>query len=177
MSTTSFGCDTKLDMLVKSSWTCHLLPRGLKGSDRLSATWHQCTSHQNQGSLIAHSRHHAMDLRDLFTVAQFIKARCKHGMKASTTKDKNYVFFEVEIVDPKSKVQLCYLDKVRKSARSCFALGHKCLKSLKIICILYILHIILHWEDGGFWKCIVILIWEQFLTSVSGRTQCHHCRD
>ncbi|XP_056599165.1 trans-2,3-enoyl-CoA reductase-like 2b isoform X1 [Triplophysa dalaica] len=57
-----------------------------------------------------------MDLRDLFTVAQFIKARCKHGMKASTTKDKNYVFFEVEIVDPKSKVQLCYLDKVEPNA-------------------------------------------------------------
>lgn len=54
-----------------------------------------------------------LDLRDLFTVAHFIKARCDHGLKAGATKDKNYVFFEVEILDPKSKAQLCYLDKVR----------------------------------------------------------------
>lgn len=59
-----------------------------------------------------------LDLRDLFTVAHFIKTRCDHGLKAGATKDKNYVFFEVEILDPKSKAQLCYLDKVRW-LRSC----------------------------------------------------------
>ncbi len=53
-----------------------------------------------------------MDLSSLFAVAQFIKARCDHGLKASASKDKNYVFFEVEILDLKSKAQLCYLDKV-----------------------------------------------------------------
>lgn len=56
----------------------------------------------------------SVELKNLFTVAQFIKARCDHGLKAGEPKNvKNYVFFEVEILDPKTSVQLCYLDKVR----------------------------------------------------------------
>ncbi|TRZ04433.1 hypothetical protein DNTS_016088 [Danionella cerebrum] len=58
----------------------------------------------------------SMDLKNLFTVAQFIKTRCEHGLKAGVTNNKNYVFFEVEILDPKSKTQLCFLDKVEPSA-------------------------------------------------------------
>ncbi|XP_037387076.1 trans-2,3-enoyl-CoA reductase-like 2b isoform X4 [Pygocentrus nattereri] len=58
-----------------------------------------------------------LELKDLFTVAQFIKARCDHGLKAGGPANfKNYVFFEVEILDPKSKAQLCYLDKVEPNA-------------------------------------------------------------
>ncbi|XP_016331290.1 very-long-chain enoyl-CoA reductase-like [Sinocyclocheilus anshuiensis] len=57
-----------------------------------------------------------VDLRNLFAVAQFIKARCDHGLKAGLTENKNYVFFEVEILDLKSKAQLCYLDKVEPNA-------------------------------------------------------------
>ncbi|MCJ8745317.1 hypothetical protein PDJAM_G00129020 [Pangasius djambal] len=58
-----------------------------------------------------------MQLKDLFTVAHFIKARCDHGLKAGEPKHvKNYVFFEVEILDPKTRTQLCYLDKVDPSA-------------------------------------------------------------
>ncbi|XP_042185094.1 very-long-chain enoyl-CoA reductase isoform X2 [Oncorhynchus tshawytscha] len=53
-----------------------------------------------------------MDLKSLFVVAQFIKARCAHGMTAGKAKkDKNYVFYEVEIQDSK-KLKLCYLDKI-----------------------------------------------------------------
>ncbi|XP_060743024.1 trans-2,3-enoyl-CoA reductase-like 2b [Tachysurus vachellii] len=59
----------------------------------------------------------SLELKDLFTVAQFIKARCDHGLKAGEPKNiKNYVFFEVEILDPKTRTQLCYLDKVDPSA-------------------------------------------------------------
>ncbi|TSK13581.1 Very-long-chain enoyl-CoA reductase [Bagarius yarrelli] len=55
----------------------------------------------------------SVQLTDLFTVAHFIKARCDHGLKAGEVKNvKNYVFFEVEILDPKTRMQLCYLDKV-----------------------------------------------------------------
>lgn len=55
------------------------------------------------------------NLRDLYTVAQFIKSRCGDGLKAAEVKkDKNYVFFEVEILDSK-KLQLCFLDKVSDS--------------------------------------------------------------
>uniref|UniRef100_A0AAY4CA01 Trans-2,3-enoyl-CoA reductase-like n=1 Tax=Denticeps clupeoides TaxID=299321 RepID=A0AAY4CA01_9TELE len=57
-----------------------------------------------------------MDLKDLFTVAHFIKTRCKHGLKAGATKEKNYVFFEVDIRDSKTRLQLCFLDKVEPSA-------------------------------------------------------------
>ncbi|XP_036412629.1 very-long-chain enoyl-CoA reductase-like [Colossoma macropomum] len=58
-----------------------------------------------------------VELKDLFTVAHFIKARCDHGLKAGDPANfKNYVFFEVEILDPKSKAQLCYLDKVEPNA-------------------------------------------------------------
>nr|XP_023996639.1 very-long-chain enoyl-CoA reductase-like [Salvelinus alpinus] len=57
-----------------------------------------------------------MDLKSLFVVAQFIKARCAHGMMAGTAKkDKNYIFYEVEIQDSK-KLKLCYLDKVEPNA-------------------------------------------------------------
>ncbi|KAM6949002.1 very-long-chain enoyl-CoA reductase-like isoform 2-T2 [Aplochiton taeniatus] len=56
------------------------------------------------------------DLRDLYTVAQFLKARCIDGLKAGEAKkDKNYVFFEVEILDSK-KLQLCFLEKVEPNA-------------------------------------------------------------
>ncbi|XP_026886835.2 trans-2,3-enoyl-CoA reductase-like 2b isoform X1 [Electrophorus electricus] len=59
-----------------------------------------------------------LELRDLFTVAHFIKTRCSHGLIAGDPKNvKNYVFFEVEILDPKSKTQLCYLDKVEPNAK------------------------------------------------------------
>jgi len=73
-----------------------------------------------------------MDLRDLFTVAQFIKIRCEHGLKAGATdtKDKNYVFFEVEILDTKSKAQLCYLDKVCVFALSSVVLIFICYYSI-----------------------------------------------
>ncbi|KAL6468420.1 hypothetical protein MHYP_G00240970 [Metynnis hypsauchen] len=58
-----------------------------------------------------------VELKDLFAVAHFIKARCDHGLKAGGPVNfKNYVFFEVEILDPKSKAQLCYLDKVEPNA-------------------------------------------------------------
>lgn len=58
----------------------------------------------------------SFDLRDLYTVAQFIKSRCNDGLKAGEVKkDKNYVFFEVEILDSK-KLQLCFLDKVEPNA-------------------------------------------------------------
>lgn len=61
----------------------------------------------------------SLELKDLFTVAQFIKARCDHGLKAGEPKNiKNYVFFEVEILDPKTRTQLCYLDKVRHFTRN-----------------------------------------------------------
>lgn len=54
----------------------------------------------------------SFDLRDLYTVAQFVKARCADGLQAGQAKkDKNYTFFEVEILDSK-KLQLCFLDKV-----------------------------------------------------------------
>ncbi|XP_031665747.1 very-long-chain enoyl-CoA reductase isoform X1 [Oncorhynchus kisutch] len=57
-----------------------------------------------------------MDLKSLFVVAQFIKARCAHGMTAGKAKkDKNYIFYEVEIQDSK-KLKLCYLDKVEPNA-------------------------------------------------------------
>lgn len=56
----------------------------------------------------------SLQLKDLFTVAQFIKTRCSHGLKAGDPQNvKNYVFFEVEILDPRTRTQLCYLDKVR----------------------------------------------------------------
>ncbi|XP_041967627.1 very-long-chain enoyl-CoA reductase-like isoform X1 [Alosa sapidissima] len=59
----------------------------------------------------------SFELRDLFTVAQFIKARCQHGLKAETAKaDKNYIFYEVEIRDARTKGKLCFLDKVEPSA-------------------------------------------------------------
>lgn len=54
----------------------------------------------------------SFELRDLFTVAQFIKARCQHGLKAKGSADKNYIFYEVEIRDAKTKGPLCFLDKV-----------------------------------------------------------------
>ncbi|XP_029929886.1 trans-2,3-enoyl-CoA reductase-like 2b [Myripristis murdjan] len=58
----------------------------------------------------------SFDLRDLFTVGQFLKRRCADGLKAGETKQaKNYVFFEVEILDSK-KLQLCFLDKVEPNA-------------------------------------------------------------
>ncbi|XP_062843371.1 trans-2,3-enoyl-CoA reductase-like 2b [Trichomycterus rosablanca] len=58
-----------------------------------------------------------MQLKDFFTVAQFIKTRCDHGLKAGEpTNVKNYVFFEVEILDSISRTKLCYLDKVEPSA-------------------------------------------------------------
>lgn len=55
----------------------------------------------------------SLALNSLFTVAHFIKARCEHGLKAGELKDKNYIFFEVEILDYKTNKQLCFLDKVR----------------------------------------------------------------
>ncbi|XP_022524097.1 very-long-chain enoyl-CoA reductase [Astyanax mexicanus] len=58
-----------------------------------------------------------LELKSLFTVAQFIKARCGDGLKAGEPKNvKNYVFFEVEVLDPDSRTQLCYLDKVEPNA-------------------------------------------------------------
>lgn len=61
----------------------------------------------------------SVELKDLFTVAHFIKTRCDHGLKAGEAKNvKNYVFFEVEILDPKTRTQLCYLDKVRHFTRT-----------------------------------------------------------
>ncbi|KAL0966911.1 hypothetical protein UPYG_G00302140 [Umbra pygmaea] len=57
-----------------------------------------------------------MDLKSLFVVAQFIKTRCAHGLTAGNVKkDKNYVFYEVEIQDS-NKLKLCYLDKVEPNA-------------------------------------------------------------
>ncbi|XP_066509057.1 very-long-chain enoyl-CoA reductase-like [Hoplias malabaricus] len=58
-----------------------------------------------------------VELRNFFTIAQFIKSRCAQGLKAGAPANfKNYVFFEVEILDPKSKAQLCFLDKVEPNA-------------------------------------------------------------
>ncbi|KAL2089372.1 hypothetical protein ACEWY4_014060 [Coilia grayii] len=57
-----------------------------------------------------------MDLRNLFTVAHFIKTRCQHGLTAGVSKDKSYVFFEVDVRDAWTKTQLCFLDKVEPSA-------------------------------------------------------------
>lgn len=65
----------------------------------------------------------SLELRDLFTVAQFIKARCQHGLKAKVSTDKNYIFYEVDIRDAKTKGHLCFLDKVKAESVSDSAWG------------------------------------------------------
>ncbi|XP_069050213.1 very-long-chain enoyl-CoA reductase-like isoform X1 [Lepisosteus oculatus] len=72
----------------------------------------------------------SVELRDLFTLAHFIKKTCAEGMSelGEPAKIKNYVFFEVEILDAKTKEQLCFLDKVEPNATmgEIKCLFHKC---------------------------------------------------
>ncbi|XP_048845974.1 very-long-chain enoyl-CoA reductase-like isoform X3 [Brienomyrus brachyistius] len=74
----------------------------------------------------------SLALNSLFTVAHFIKARCEHGLKAGELKDKNYIFFEVEILDYKTNKQLCFLDKVEPHAtiKEIKSLLYKCYPKL-----------------------------------------------